>query len=65
MREDATSKAARYRREANKYGELAKQADPGYLADVFRKVAMRYVYMAEDVLRDAERRRGAGLDRNG
>jgi hypothetical protein len=60
MREDAASKAARYRREANKYGELAKRAEPGYLADVFRKVAVRYVFMADDVLRDAERRRGAG-----
>jgi hypothetical protein len=52
MREDAASKAARYRREANKYGELAKQAEPGYLAAVFRKVAMQYAYMAEEVLRD-------------
>jgi hypothetical protein len=63
MREDAASKAARYRREANKYGELAKQAEPDYLAAVFRKVAMQYAFMAEDVLRDAERRRGAGLER--
>jgi hypothetical protein len=65
MREDSASKAARYRREANKYGELAKHAEPGYLADVFRKVAVRYVVMADDVLSEAERRRGAGLDRNG
>jgi hypothetical protein len=65
MGEDTASKAARYRTEANKYGELAKQAEPGYLADVFRKVAMRYAFMAEDVLRDAERRQSAGLDRNG
>lgn len=65
MSEDAASKAARYRSEANKYGELAKQAEPGYLAAVYRKVALRYVFMAEDVLRDAERRRGASLDRSG
>jgi hypothetical protein len=56
MPEDAASKAERYRKEANKYGELAKQAEPGYLADVFRKIAVRYVLMAEDVLREAERR---------
>jgi hypothetical protein len=55
MREDAASKAERYRREANKYGELAKQAEPDYLAAFYRKIAVRYVYMAEDVLKYAER----------
>jgi hypothetical protein len=54
MREDAASKAERYRKAANKYAELAKTAEPDYLAEVFRKVAVRYVFMAEDVLR-AER----------
>jgi hypothetical protein len=63
MREDAAGKVERYRRAANKYGELAKHTEPDYLADVFRRVAVRYVYMAEDLLREAERRRGAGLDR--
>ena len=57
MQEDALSKAERYRKAANKYGEMAKQAEPGYLAEVFRKVAVRYVFMAEDELREAERRR--------
>jgi len=63
MGEDALSKAERYRRAANKYGEMAKQAESGYLAEVYRKVAVRYVFMAEDVLRP-ERRRGDGLDRD-
>jgi len=40
MREDAASKAERYRRAANRYGEMAKEAEPGYLAEVFRKVAV-------------------------
>jgi hypothetical protein len=31
------------------YGELAKQAEPDYLAAVFRKVAMQYGVLAEDV----------------
>jgi hypothetical protein len=53
MREDAASKAERYRRAANKYGEMAKEAEPGYLAEVFRKVALRYVFMAEDTLNEA------------
>jgi hypothetical protein len=65
MQEDAASKVERYRRAANRYGELAKQAEPGYLADVYRKIATRYVFMAEDILREPERRRGDGLDRTG
>ena len=32
MQEDAFSKAERYRRAANRYGEMAKEAEPGYLA---------------------------------
>ena len=57
MSEDAASKVERYRQEANRYGELAKQAEPGYLAEVFRKIAARYAYMAEDLLRETDRRR--------
>jgi hypothetical protein len=62
MHEDAVNKAERYRKEANKYGELAKQAEPGYLADVYRKVAVQYAFMAEDALKETERRRRAGFD---
>jgi hypothetical protein len=51
MREDAASKVQRYRQAANKYGELAKHAEPDYLAAVFRKVAVRYVFMAEELVR--------------
>jgi hypothetical protein len=53
MREDAASKAERYRKAANRYGEMAKEAEPGYLAEVFRKVAVRYVFMADDALNEA------------
>jgi hypothetical protein len=63
MRDDALSKAERYRRAANKYSELAKQAEPGYLAAVYRRIAVRYVFMAEDILRP-QRRGGDGLDRD-
>jgi hypothetical protein len=45
------SKAERYRKEANKYAELAKDAQPAYLGDVYRKVAVRYVFMAEELLK--------------
>jgi hypothetical protein len=47
---NAASKAERYRKEANKYAELAKIAEPAYLRDVYRKVAVRYVFMAEELL---------------
>jgi hypothetical protein len=36
---------------------LAKQAEPSYLAEVYRKIAARYVFMAEEEMRWAERRR--------
>ena len=55
----SVSKAERYRKEANKYAELAKDAQPAYLADVYRKVAVRYVFMAEELLKGPQRRRGA------
>jgi hypothetical protein len=35
---------------------MAKEAEPGYLAEVFRKVAVRYVFMAEDALNEARAR---------
>jgi hypothetical protein len=64
MREDALSKAERYRRAANRYSELAKQAEPGYLAEVYRKIAVRYLCMAGDLLKWAERSGGDGLHRD-
>jgi hypothetical protein len=57
--QDSVSKAERYRKEANKYGELAKNAQAAFLGDVYRKVAVRYAFMAEDLLRRAERRQDA------
>jgi hypothetical protein len=61
MSEDGLSKAERYREAANRYGELAKQAEPGYLAEVYRKIAARYFSMAADLLKWAEGRRpGSG-----
>jgi hypothetical protein len=51
------NRVERYRRAANKYADLAKHAEPFYLADMYRKVAVRYVFMAEDLLKWSERRR--------
>jgi hypothetical protein len=54
---DASNKADRYRQEANRYAELAKSASPAFLGEIYRKVAVRYVFMAEELLK--------GPDRNG
>ena len=60
MSEGAFSKAELYLEAAKRYGELAKQAEPGYLAEVYCKIAVQYLSMAEDLLRWADRPRGNG-----
>jgi hypothetical protein len=45
------TRADHYRKEAAKYHELAKFARPAYLGDFYRRIASRYLVMAEDVLR--------------
>jgi hypothetical protein len=55
------SRAELYRKEANKYADLAKdttQAD--FLTNLFRQTAVRYVLMAEDLERPRDSRRGMG-----
>jgi hypothetical protein len=47
---DSMSKVDRYRKEANRCAELAKEATPPFLAEIYRKVAVRYVFMAEELL---------------
>jgi hypothetical protein len=42
--QDPVTKAERYRKAANKYGEMAKQAEVDYVAEIYRKVAVRYVW---------------------
>ena len=50
------SRADHYRKEAAKYHELAKFARPAYLGDFYRRVASRYLVMAEDISRWPQRR---------
>jgi hypothetical protein len=50
------SRAEHYRKEAAKYHELAKVARPAYLGDFYRRVANRYLVMAEDISRWPQRR---------
>jgi hypothetical protein len=40
---DSVNKVERYRKEANRCAELAKEASPPFLAEIYRKVAVRYV----------------------
>jgi len=49
------TRADHYRKEAAKYQELAKFARPAYLGDFYRRIASRYLVMAEDVLRCPKR----------
>ena len=59
-------RAESYRKEANRYAELARCAgQPAFLSHVYRQIAVRYVLMAEDVLRWPESRRGGAGDWDG
>jgi hypothetical protein len=60
--QDQLSKAERYRQEAAKYHERAQFAQPAYLGDFFRQVAVRYLFMAQEASngqRGAEKSRGS------
>jgi hypothetical protein len=59
---DRLSKADQYRQEAAKCYELAKSARPAYLGDVYGRVAIRYLFMAEEISRWPERRGPPSLD---
>jgi hypothetical protein len=43
-----SNKAEHYRKLAVKYHELGKSAQPSYLGDFYRGVAVRYVFMAQE-----------------
>jgi hypothetical protein len=50
-------RAERYRKEANRFAELAKTTtDPNFLINLYRQTAVRYVLMAEDLEREPEPR---------
>jgi len=46
-------RAEHYRKEAAKCHELARYARPAYLGDFYRRVATRYLSMAQDILSQA------------
>jgi hypothetical protein len=49
-------RADHYRKEAVKCHELAKHAQLAYLGDFYRRIAVRYMFMAEDLLNEARAR---------
>jgi hypothetical protein len=57
-------RADHYRKEAVKCHELAKHAQPAYLGDFYRRIAVRYMFMAEDVLNEARARGDVGPQRS-
>src|SRR5258707_15366001 len=57
---DLLSRAEHYRKKAVKYDELAKVARPPYLGDFYRGVAVRYIFMAQEISKRGENE--AGID---
>jgi hypothetical protein len=56
---DHLSKAEHYQKLAAKNHELAKFAQPAYLGDFYRGVAVRYAFMAQEASKLAEREVGS------
>jgi hypothetical protein len=50
-----SSRAEHYRKLAVRYHELGKYAQPSYLGDFYRGVAVRYVFMAQEASERAKR----------
>ena len=57
---DPLKKAERYRKLAIKFHEMGKSAQPEYLGDFYRGIAVRYLFMAEEVSSWAEKVEGRG-----
>jgi hypothetical protein len=47
-------KSEHYRQKAGKYHELAKRAHPPYLGEFYRGIAVRYVFMAQELSQQAD-----------
>jgi len=55
---DPSLRSEYYRKLAVKYHELAKFANPPYLGDFYRGVAVQYVFMAQELSQQAEKELG-------
>jgi hypothetical protein len=52
--ESRAERARRYRKEAEKYVEMARTGPPGVMREVHRRLAERYVRLAEDLERQED-----------
>ena len=59
---DLLSRAEHYRKQAETYHELAKFAEPAYLGDFYRGVAVRYVFMSQELSKQAEKDVGSAAE---
>ena len=59
---DLLRKAEHYRKQAETYHELAKFAEPAYLGDFYRGVAVRYVFMSQEISKQAEKEAGSAAE---
>jgi hypothetical protein len=55
---DLSRRSEYYRKLAVKYHDLAKFANPPYLGDFYRGVAVRYVFMAQELSKQAAKEFG-------
>jgi hypothetical protein len=56
---DLLNRAEHYRKQAETYHELAKFAEPAYLGDFYRGVAVRYVFMSQEISKQLEKEAGS------
>jgi hypothetical protein len=63
--QDLLRKAEHYRELAVKYHELGKGAEPPFLGDFYRGVAVRYVFMAQEVSERAKKGTGVTTEPSG
>jgi hypothetical protein len=52
---DLSRRSEYYRKLAVKYHDLAKFANPPYLGDFYRGVAVRYIFMAQELSQQTEK----------
>jgi hypothetical protein len=56
--QNPVSRSEHYNEKAAKYHELAKRAHPPYLGEFYRGIAVRYVFMAQELSHHAEKELG-------
>jgi hypothetical protein len=59
---DLLNRAEHYRKQAETYHELAKFAEPAYLGDFYRGVAVRYVFMSQEISKQLEKEVGSAAE---